>query len=205
MVRKLVSVLVVAAAAGLILSPTVWAAGSGTKGSATKPQKAAAFTLEDPDGNKVSLSDFADKIVVLYWVNWDCPFDKRHHTAGTLKTLAGKYKDKGVVFLGINSTKYQTKADNKKMIAHYGLPYTVLDDHPGDVGHAYKARTSPDIRIIDKKQTIVYSGGLDNDPRGKRRDDLVNYVEQALDELLAGKAVSVPVTKPWGCTVKYAK
>jgi len=168
-----------------------------------KPQKAPAFTLEDVDGKKVSLSDFADKIVVLEWMNPGCPIWARHHKAGTFRTLAEKYKDKGVVWLAINSTNSADKEKNKKFAETEKVPYPILDDHAGTVGKAYGAKTSPHMFVIDKHGRLAYEGAIDDDPAGKKENPL-NYVDQALTELLAGKAVSVPKTEPYGCSVKYA-
>ena len=81
----------------------------------------------------------------------------------------------------------------------------MLDDSSGTVGHAYDARTTPHLFVIDREGVIVYQGAIDDDPRGSRGEDAVNYVAQALDELLAGKPISVPETKPYGCSVKYKK
>ncbi|NQT85278.1 redoxin domain-containing protein [bacterium] len=186
-----------------LVAGVAFAAGSGTKADDAAPKKAADFTLADQDGKNVSLKDFSGKIVVLQWVNWGCPFDRRHHTAGTLEKLAAKYKDKGVVFLGINSTKSANVSVNKKQATAYGLSYPVLDDHAGTVGKAYGAKTTPDLRVIAKDGAIAYAGAMDDDPRDKSPSP-TNYVDKAVGELLAGKAVSVPKTKPYGCGVKYA-
>ena len=168
-----------------------------------EPQKAPAFTLEDVDGKKVSLSDFADKIVVLEWMNPGCPIWARHHKAGTFRTLAEKYKDKGVVWLAINSTNSADKEKNKNFAETEKVPYPILDDHEGTVGKAYGAKTSPHMFVIDKHGRLAYQGAIDDDPAGEKENPL-NYVDQALTELLAGKAVSVPKTEPYGCSVKYA-
>ena len=180
--------------------------GAVAEGAAAKVgEKAPAFSLLDQEGNKAGLSDFADKIVVLEWVNWDCPYSRRHQKPGTLKALLPKYKGKDVVFLGINTTHYHNVGINKERAKQYGIPYPILDDHSGDTGRAYGAKTSPDMRIIDKKGIIVYQGAIDNDPRGKRTEGKINYVEQALDELLGGQKISTPQTRPYGCSVKYAR
>jgi peroxiredoxin len=168
-----------------------------------EPRKAPAFTLEDVDGKKVSLSDFADKIVVLEWMNPGCPIWTRHHKAGTFRKLAEKYKDKGVVWLAINSTHSADKEKNKKFAETEKVPYPILDDHAGTVGKAYGAKTTPHMFVIDKHGRLAYEGAIDDDPAGKKENPL-NYVDQALTELLAGKAVSVPKTEPYGCSVKYA-
>lgn len=165
---------------------------------------APAFTLEDHNGNKVSLADLKGKIVVLEWWNEGCPVCVRHAQAGSIKNLVTRYGDKGVVVLGINSTASCTNASNKKAYEQFKLNYVLLNDASGQVGRAYDAKTTPHMYIIDKEGVLVYNGAIDDDPGGNKAEK-VNYVAKALDELLAGKAVSTPETRPYGCSVKYAK
>jgi len=165
---------------------------------------APAFTLTDQSGKSVSLSDFKDKILVMEWINPDCPFSKRHTNRATLNNLVKKYAEKDVAFLAINSTHYFTVAKNKAWHTKHAYNHPILDDHDGKVGRAYVAKTTPDIRIIDAKGTLAYSGAIDDDPRGRAKDPN-SYIVKALDELLAGKKVSTPSTTPYGCSVKYAK
>ena len=196
--------LTIAAFACVSAAMLVGAASSAAKPRKTAAPAAPAFTLTDQDGKKVSLADFAGKVVVLEWINWECPFVKRHHQAGTMKDLAATYAPKGVVWLGVNSTKHHDAKVNRKGIATYKLPYPVLDDHAGTVGRLYAAKTTPHMFVIDKTGAIAYQGGIDDDPRGKMKGKATNHVAAALDDLLAGKAVSTPQSKPYGCSVKYA-
>jgi peroxiredoxin len=166
--------------------------------------EAPGFSLTDQSGKTVKLSDSDGSIRVLEWVNPDCPFVKRHYTAGTMKQLAKKYADKGVVWLTINSTHYMDREANAAFHKAHSLPYPVLVDADGAVGHAYDAKTTPHMYIVDGKGRIVYQGAIDDDPRGSK-DTVENYVSRALDELIAGKPVSNPETKPYGCSVKYKK
>ncbi|MCS6803576.1 MAG: thioredoxin family protein [Acidobacteriota bacterium] len=196
-----IAVLVVAGAAWLYFTRAEDGNLTASVGAA-----APAFSLEDQTGKKVSLSDFSGKkIVVLEWINPDCPYVQRHYKAGTMKSLAQKYKDKGVIWLAINTTHYMNKETNQKWIADYQLPYQILDDHEGTVGRLYGAKTTPHMFIIDKSGKVVYQGAIDDDPRGNKGENKVNYVAKALDELLAGKPISMPQTKPYGCSVKFAK
>ena len=166
---------------------------------------APAFTLTDTAGDEVSLSDYSGKVVVLEWLNPDCPFVQRHYKAGTMKNLAAKYGAQGVVWLTINSTKYMDAAANAKFRAANDLPYPVLVDQSGEVGHLYGAMTTPHMYVIDGGGRLVYIGAIDDDPRGNKGGPATNYVSAALDEVLAGTAVSTAETKPYGCSVKYKK
>jgi peroxiredoxin len=152
----------------------------------------------------VSLANYSGKTVVLEWVNPDCPFVQRHYRAGTMSALAAKYGAKGVVWLAVNSTNSMSRSDNTRWAASNGLPYPILDDHEGEVGRLYGARTTPHIFIIDKTGTLVYKGGIDDDPDGKKQGSAVNYADKALEEVVNGRSVSTPETKPYGCAVKYA-
>jgi len=197
MKHVMTGVMIVLAAMGAV--PAM--AGDGVSVGDTAPD----FTLTDSAGNGVSLSDFEGKIVVLEWLNPDCPFVQRHYKAGTMKDLAAKYDGEGVVWLTINSTNYMDAAANAKFKADNSLLYTILVDQAGDVGHLYGAKTTPHMYIIDGSGSLVYIGAIDDDPRGNKGAPAVNYVAVALDEVLAGKAVTTAETKPYGCSVKYKK
>jgi len=169
---------------------------------------APQFSLTSFDGKSVSLADYKGKIVVLEWFNFECPFSLYHYqTKKTMIELADKYKEKGVVWLAVNSTNHTTPQANKDFAAKYKLPYPMLDDRAGKVGHTYDARTTPHIIVISSRGRIVYDGAIDNAPNGQlpTGQQLVNYVDQALSELISGKDISTPKTKPYGCTVKYAQ
>ena len=169
-------------------------------------KRAPEFELNSFDGKTVSLSDYRGKIVVLEWFNFECPLSLYHYeTKNTMVELANKYKDKNVVWLAVNSTSHTTPEPNKTFAKRHGLPYLILDDRLGKVGRAYGAETTPHMYIIDPKGRIVYEGAIDDSPLGKKKVGVVNYVDNALAELTAGKAVSTAKTKPYGCTVKYAK
>ena len=168
------------------------------------------FELADYNGNLVQLNALKGKIVVLEWTNYDCPFVKAHYneTTHTMRDLAAKYADRDVVWLTINSTHYATPETNKAWAEEHELDnQKVLIDQDGAVGKLYKAATTPHMFIVDKTGQLVYRGAIDNAPRGKtpEGEKYVNYVDQALAELTAGKAVTVKETKSYGCSVKYAK
>ena len=116
------------------------------------------FTLADADGKKHSLADHRGKVIVLEWTNPDCPFVQRHYKSATMKNLAVKYADKGVVWLAVNSTKTNTPADSKAWAKEKQLTYPTLQDAEGTVGKAYGAKTTPHMYVIDKDGKIAYQG-----------------------------------------------
>jgi len=197
--RRNVLTMVVGSAAALALVTTVALAAE-----AYEPAKAKMFTLEDHNGKTVKLEDYKDKIVVLEWINPSCPYVVRHYKADTFVGLAKAYEKKDVVWLAVNSTHSTANAKNKAWAEKHDVPYRILNDASGEVGKAYGAKTTPHMFIV-KDGKVVYNGAIDNDPRGNKGDATINYVDQALRELLAGSAVSTPKTKPYGCGVKYKR
>ena len=166
---------------------------------------APGFELNSFDGKTVNLSDYRGKTVVLEWFNMECPFSRYHYeTKNTMASLAKKYKSKNVVWLAVNSTNHTTPAANKTFTKKHKLPFSILDDRSGKVGRAYGAKTTPHIFIINPRGRIAYDGAIDDSPLGKKKDGVVNYVDNVLAELTSGKAVSISSTKSYGCTVKYA-
>lgn len=174
------------------------------------------FTGSDTHGKQVKLSDLKGKFVVLEWHNQDCPFVKSQYSQGKMQKLQAKWTKKGVQwFTVISSTPGSegsvdakgANADVKKTKAH--VTATFLDSD-GVIGHAYGAKTTPHMFVIDPNGTLVYDGAIDNAPRedgevakNENGEAFVNYVDQALTEATAGKKVSVPSTPPYGCHVKY--
>lgn len=174
-------------------------------------EKAPLFSLTDLEGKTVQLSDYAGKRVVLEWFNPGCPYVQASHTKGSLKGYADQLKKKDVVLLAINSAapgkQGHGKEVNQKAAQDLGIQYPILLDEDGQVGRLYGAERTPHLYLINEEGILVYAGAIDNSPDGEGKEPeggkLIHYVEQALEEIQAGKAVSVPETKSYGCTVKY--
>jgi hypothetical protein len=91
----------------------------------------------------------------------------------------------------------------------FGMTHPVLRDEAGTVGKAYGATNTPHMFVIDKKGVLQYAGAIDNSPDAEQKSapdgKLVNYVDEAIASIAAGKPVAVTTSKPYGCSVKYAK
>lgn len=174
------------------------------KAVAAVGQAAPAFELKDQNGQPVSLTQFSDKVVVLEWFNNECPFVKKQYKNGDMNTLASKYTSQGVVWLAVDSTHSHDSEHNKKVAGEWSMNRPILSDTDGTVGHLYGAKTTPHMYVINKG-TLVYKGAIDSiaSPDSEDIAKADNYVAKALDEVLAGKPVSTPETKSYGCGVKY--
>src|SRR3989338_10986697 len=169
------------------------------------------FTLKDSNGSDVSLSQFQGKYVVLEWLNYDCPFVMKHYNSGNMQSLQKTYTGKGVTWLSIISSAseqqgyYQAADVNRLNEEKKASPTAILLDQDGAVGKLYGAQTTPHMFIIDPDGVLIYQGAID-DIRSTNPDDVAkarNYVSAALEEAMAGKPVSTPSTKSYGCSVKY--
>jgi hypothetical protein len=186
--------------------------------SAELGKPAPDFTLTDVAGKSHSLRALAGKTVVLEWFNPDCPFVKYARGEGELNTMAKQVMGDSLVWLSINSGapgKQGHGAErNRAAVAEYGMVNPVLLDENGAVGRAYGAEKTPHLFVIDKQGTLVYRGAIDNAPIGKidparprlpdsKEDELVNYVRAALADMQAQRALRLPDTPAYGCSVKY--
>lgn len=203
----------------LFVAPAV--AGDAPKPKAAEAATATAevgkpapdFTLKGLDGKEVKLSKLKGKIVVLEWFNPGCPYVKKSHTVGSLVDTAKKHGDKGVVWLAINSSAPGLQGNelsiNTESAKAWAMTHPVLRDEAGTVGKAYGATNTPHMFVIDKKGVLAYAGAIDNSPDAEKKSapdgKLVNYVDDAVAALAAGKPVAVTTSKAYGCSVKYAK
>ncbi|HVZ39018.1 MAG TPA: thioredoxin family protein [Candidatus Kapabacteria bacterium] len=205
-IRTWIAAALVTAAAGLIVG-TAFIARTAQADDALAPD----FTLTDIHGTQYRLADLKGKVVVLEWLNFDCPFVQKHYNSHNMQNLQRTYRDRGVVWLSIVSSAagkegyYSPDALNEIAQKREAAPTAILMDSDGRVGKLYGARTTPHMFVINPKGEIVYKGAID-DRRSTNPDDVKeakNYVAAALDEVLGGKAVTVAATQPYGCSVKY--
>lgn len=173
---------------------------------------APAFSVMDATGKVRSLEEFKGKTVVLEWNNPDCPFVKKHYVASTnMQNQQKAATDQGVVWLSVNSGAsgkqghLDAASATAKLSELKAAPTAYLLDSDGKTGQAYGAKTTPHMYVIDGKGTLQYAGAIDSVPSADAADipGAKQYVNQALAELAAGKPVSEPSTKAYGCSVKY--
>jgi len=174
-------------------------------------EAAPTFALKDVVGKEYSLADLKGKFVVLEWVNFDCPFVRKHYNSGNMQKLQKQYTEKGVTWLSICSSAegkqgHFEMSDLKARIAkEKAVPTAYLIDESGDVGMKYEAKTTPHMFVINPDGVLLYAGGID-DKATTDTDDIAsatNYVRAALDAAMAGQEIKVSASKPYGCSVKY--
>jgi len=176
-------------------------------------EAAPDFAGTDSNGKAHKLSDYRGRVVVLEWHNQGCPYTKKHYDTGNMQKLQKEWTAKGVIWLTIISSApgeqgYVTAAqENEYLKKTNSTPTAALLDPTGVIGHLYGAKTTPHMYVISPKGLLVYEGAIDDKPTADAADiaGATNWVQAALQDTTGGKQVATPVTRPYGCSVKYAK
>ncbi len=169
------------------------------------------FTLTDIKGQAHTLSAYRGKVVVLEWVNPECPFVVKHYGSGNMPATQKAATADGVVWLTINSGHPGAQGDFEparveQWAKENGAAYTAyVRDQDGKVGRLYGAKTTPHMYVVAADGTLVYNGAIDSIRSASKADiaKAENYVNSALAALKAGQPVKTGNTQAYGCSVKY--
>jgi peroxiredoxin len=174
---------------------------------------APAFTATDSRGQAETLAQYRGKYVVLEWHNQGCPYTRKHYVSGNMQALQKEWTAKGVVWFTVISSPpgaqgYVTPSEeNAYLTKMHASPTAALLDSDGKLGHLYNAKTTPEMFVIDPQGKLIYTGAIDDratpDPEDVHGAN--NYVSDALTAAFAGKPVTTPYTRSYGCSVKYAE
>ena len=189
----------------LTICPSAWAA-------AQVGQPAPAFSVVDTQGRTRTLQEFKGKLVVLEWTNHECPYVRKHYGAGNMQALQQQATSDGVVWLSVISSapgqQGHVSADQADQLtsSRHARPTAVLLDPQGVMGRAYGAQTTPHLYIVSPDGRLLYNGGIDSiaSPNPADIAKATPLLRNALQEARAGKPVTAAMTRPYGCSVKYA-
>ena len=169
-------------------------------------ENALDFNLPATDGNTYQLSDFGDsRMLVIFFTCNHCPYVIGSDEV-TRQTV-NKFAPQGVKFVGINSNSKATKPgdDFDHMVARmeeHNFPWLYLHDESQEIALAYGALRTPHFYVFNQDRKLVYTGRAVDNPKDTSKMT-VNDLDRALEEHLAGQPVSVPLTNPLGCNVKW--
>lgn len=157
------------------------------------------FTLQDYSGNEYSLSDFRDSTaIVVMFIATQCPVSNDYNDR--MVSLFEDYQPKGLAFVGINSNKQESVDEIKEHSRDHGFEFPVLKDWNNVIADQFGAAVTPEIFVLNSLFQVLYHGRIDN---SRRESDVKSKdLRTALDEILAGRAVSNSETKAFGCTIK---
>ena len=192
-------ILTLIAASALSFTPAAYKVGDTVKD----------FSLKNIDGKMVSLGNYKDAkgFIVVFTCN-HCPFAKAYESR--IIALDKKYTSLGYPVIAINPNDPVAVPEDSygEMISRaekkgYSFPY--LMDETQDVAHAFGATRTPHVFVLKKeggKNILKYIGAIDNNSEEADKAS-EHYVEDAVNELLAGKSVTNTETKAIGCTIKW--
>ena len=167
---------------------------------------APGFSLIATDGKRYKLNDFDSyKYLVIFFTCNHCPY-----VVGSdeiTRQMANVFVGKGVKFIGINSNSPNTYEEDNydNMVIRmntFHFPWVYLWDSTQEVARAYGALKTPHFYVFNEKRELVYTGREVDSPRDTEKIT-VNDLERVLNELTGGKKISIPVTNPIGCNVKW--
>jgi peroxiredoxin len=168
-------------------------------------ESAPAFSLPATDGNTYALSDFDEKYLVVFFTCNHCPYviGSDENT----RQVADRFNEEGVRFVAINSNSKNTYEEDSfehmvERMAEFKFPWLYLHDESQDVAEAYGALRTPHFYLFNENRELVYVGRAIDTPRDHTQSTTHELVD-ALEDLIAGRSVAVPVTNPVGCNVKW--
>ena len=164
------------------------------------------FKLPATDVNNYALSDFKDEFLVIFFTCNHCPYVIGSDEVSRATAL--RFADKGVRFIGINSNSAGTYEEDdfphmRSRMEEQKFPWLYLYDESQEVALAYGALRTPHFYLFNRERKLLYTGRGVDQPKDSSRIT-VNDLERVLEEVVAGLPVSVPVTNPIGCNVKWA-
>lgn len=172
---------------------------------------APEFIVKSSQGKTVKLKDFYGKYLILEWHNNGCPYVQKHYDSNNMQNIIDKARANKFEWLTIISSSpgkqgFVTPQEaNQYAKSKKANPTAILLDSDGKMGKAYSAKATPTMVIISPDSKILYYGAIDDKPTADSGDipKSINYVKQAIEELISGKKISTTKTKPYGCSVKY--
>lgn len=165
--------------------------------------KVEEFTLKGIDGNTYDLSDAlknSDYVVVMFW-STECPWVQPY--TERINSISSDYSSRNVSFWGVNANSTESFENVKSHAGEKGYVFPMLKDDNNLVADMLGATRTPEVYVIDKSRIILYHGSIDDNRDASKV--AANHLRNALNEIIAGKDVSVKNTKFFGCTIKRAE
>jgi hypothetical protein len=174
-------------------------------------QVAPDFTATSSMGDPLHLSEYRGKTVVLEWTNADCPYTHKHYASGNMQAIQALAHKNGIVWLTVISSApgkqgyVNGPAADALTQSRNAEPTAVLLDPTGTVARLYDAKTTPHMFVIDTNGELKYMGGIDSMATTSEEDiaRAEPYLKEAMLAVAAGRPAPHPVTKPYGCSIKY--
>ena len=160
------------------------------------------FSAKDFRGRTHTLDEYSDsKVIVLAFLGTECPLAKLY--GPRLASISKKYADKGVTILGVNSNRHDSITEISAYARIHKIDFPILKDLDNRIADQVAATRTPEVLILDEKRVVRYHGRIDDQYGvGYIRDEPQKpFVTNAIDDLLASRAVKTPTTEIVGCFI----
>jgi len=163
-------------------------------------------SMKNVDGKNVSIATVKGKkgTLVIFTCN-HCPWARAWETR--IVDLGNTYRKKGIGVIAINSNDPDAYAEDaygemqkRAKLRRIAYPYVV--DATSNVARAFGASHTPEAYLFDASGKLVYHGGVDDNAHEPDKVE-AHWLRDALDQVVAGKAVALPETKAFGCGIKF--
>ena len=168
-------------------------------------QKAPEFNLISTSKEKVSITSFDSKFLVIFFTCNHCPYVTGSDEV--TRQTANKFRDKDVSFIAINSNSANTYQEDsfENMVLRmeeYNFPWVYLHDADQEIALKYGALKTPHFYVFNEQRELVYTGRGVDSPLDANKIK-INNLELVLDELTSNTLISIPITNPIGCSLKW--
>ena len=168
-------------------------------------QKAPEFNLISTSKEKVSISSFDSKFLVIFFTCNHCPYVTGSDEV--TRQTANKFRNKDVSFIAINSNSANTYQEDsfENMVLRmeeYNFPWFYLHDADQEIALKYGALKTPHFYVFNEQRELIYTGRGVDSPLDANKIK-INNLELVLDELTSNTLISIPITNPIGCSVKW--
>ena len=181
---------------------TAWACTAVLWGQEFKlGSQVSDFGIKDVQGNAVQFSSLKGDVTVVLFIATQCPVSNAYNER--MKALYTDYTPKGVKFVFLNANRTEPAAEVARHTQEHGFPFQVFKDDDNVTADRFGATVTPEAFVLDRAGTIRYHGSVDDSQAIERVQ--TQRLRNALEAVLAGRAVESPETKAFGCTIKRVK
>lgn len=169
-------------------------------------RRVVGFQLIDAAGKVTAVNTQTQKqLTVVCFLGTECPLARQY--GPRLNTLATEFTGPRVRFVGVNSNSQDSPAEVAAFVKEYGITFPILKDPGNKVADLFGARHMAEVFVLDETLAIRYRGRVDDQfqPGVARGHATRQDLRVALEELLAGKTVSVARTETTGCAIGRIK
>lgn len=144
-----------------------------------------------------ALKSSSKGVIVMFW-STECPNVQPYNDR--INDYAKEYTEKGFTVWAINSNSTESVESVQEHAKKNGYVFRMLKDNKNVVADLFGATRTPEVFVISKDNTILYHGRITDNKSASEQTS--HDLKTAVEEISAGKDVTVKETKFFGCGIK---